>query len=200
MFKACNNPADLLGERLDALVVGPGLGEMSAEFSEGLLELTASTNVPMVIDADGLNLISKHQVKTDERHILTPHPGEFERLAGSVVGQSREESAEAFSSDCDSVLLLKGARTIISKRGEPLRINSTGTPAMANGGQGDLLSGVIGALLAQGMDGLDAASLGAWLCGRAAEIFLEENGSPVKAGDVCGKLGIALRDWQEGNR
>ncbi len=200
MFKSCDDPADLLNERLDALVVGPGLGDMSGDFEEGLLELISSTKVPMVIDADGLNLISRHQVKTDERHILTPHPGEFERLAGKVEGQSREDAAREFSSGNGSVLLLKGARTIISKNGEPLGINGTGTPAMANGGQGDLLSGVIGALVAQGMEALDAASFGAWLCGRAAEISVEGNGSPAKASDVAGELGLAVRDWRECNR
>ncbi len=88
----------------------------------------------------------------------------------------------------------------MAKSDQSLRINSTGNPGMANGGQGDLLSGVIGALLAQGMEAFDAASLGAWLCGRAAEISVEENGSPSRATDVARKLGIAERDWRGGNR
>lgn len=200
MFKSCDDPTALLSERLDALVVGPGLGEMPGNFEAGVIELISSTRVPMVIDADGLNLISKRQIKTDERHILTPHPGEFERLAGKMEEQSREEAAETFSSGSGSVLLLKGARTIVAKSDQSLRINSTGNPGMANGGQGDLLSGVIGALLAQGMEAFDAASLGAWLCGRAAEISVEENGSPSRATDVARKLGIAERDWRGGNR
>lgn len=200
MFKSCDDPSALLDERLDAIVVGPGLGEMSEDFEKGLLNLFSSTRVPLVIDADALNLISKHRLKTDERHILTPHPGEFERLFGEMDGKSREEAAREFSSMNTSVLLLKGARTIVSKDGHPLRINSTGTPAMANGGQGDLLSGVIGTLLAQGMKSFDSASLASWLCGRAAEISEQEKGSPAKATDVAGKLGIALRDWLSGSR
>ncbi len=154
----------------------------------------------MLIDADGLNLIARHQVKTDERHVLTPHPGEFERLAGKQDGISREDQARNFSASTRSILLLKGARTIVAKDGMSLRINSTGSPGMANGGQGDLLSGVIGALMAQGMDPFDAASFGAWLCGHAAEIFVDENGSPAKATDVAGKIGLAQRSWMEGNR
>lgn len=197
MFKVCENPSKLLDERLDALVVGPGLGAMSEVFEKGLIELITSASVPMVIDADGLNLVSKRKVKTDDRHILTPHLGEFERLAGKLDGQSCEDAAKSFSRNCDSVLLLKGSRTIVSKRGEALRFNSTGNPAMANGGQGDLLSGVIGALLAGGLEAQNAASLGAWLCGRAAEIFTQENGIPCMATDVAEKLGVAARDWRE---
>lgn len=200
MFKSCDDPAALLNERLDALVVGPGLGEMSGGFEDGLLELISGTRVPMVIDADGLNLISKHRLATDSRHVLTPHPGEFERLAGAMGGMSREEAAMAFSDKNNSVLLLKGARTIVSKKDTPLRINSTGTPAMASGGHGDLLSGVIATLLAGGLEGFDAASYGAWLCGCAAEIAVSENGMPAKATDVAAKLGAAERIWRESGR
>lgn len=200
MLRTCDHPAKLVEERLDALVVGPGLGEMSGGFEKGLLELISSTRIPMVIDADGLNLLARSKIKTDGRHVLTPHPGEFERLAGKQDGISREAAALGFSSGTESVLLLKGARTVVSKRDLPLRINGTGTPAMANGGQGDLLSGVIGTLLAQGMETFDAASFGAWLCGRAAELCVQEKGSPAKATDVAGKLGIAELDWRLSSR
>jgi NAD(P)H-hydrate epimerase len=200
MFKPCDDPRDLLLERLDALVVGPGLGDMSGKFSDGLLELISSTEVPMVIDADALNLIARNPVEMDERHVLTPHPGEFGRLAPGLDGMSREDAARKFVSTNGATLLLKGARTIVARRNEPLRFNSTGTPAMANGGQGDLLSGVIGAMLAQGMRHIDAASFGAWLCGHAAEIFTAENGSPSTAHDVSGRLGLAARAWRERSR
>ncbi len=200
MLATCENPAELLKGRFDALVVGPGLGKMSGGFEEGLVELISSTEIPMVIDADALNLLSRRKPQTDSRHILTPHPGEFERLAGKHKGLSREDAALEFVTGTEATLLLKGARTIVAKRGTPARINGTGTPAMANGGQGDLLSGVIGALLGQGMKVFDAASLGAWLCGRAAEISAEDNGSPATATEVAGKLGLALRDWQGSRR
>ncbi len=195
MLKVCDDPRDLLEERLDAIVVGPGLGDMTDVFSEGLLELIVKTKVPMVVDADGLNQISKHGTRTDSRHVLTPHPGEFGRLSPGSEGNSRELAVRDFVSRSESVLLLKGARTIIAKNGMPLRINSTGTPAMSNGGQGDLLSGVIGALLAGGMDSLDAASLGAWLCGHAAEISVTGNGPVCTATDTADFLGLAWKAW-----
>lgn len=200
MLKPCDDPREMLKERFDAIVVGPGLGEMSDDFSEGLLELIRKTEVPMVIDADGLNLISRKGLKTDSRHVLTPHPGEFSRLAPELAELPRQQAARRFSENCESVLLLKGARTVVSVAGKPLRINSTGSPAMANGGQGDLLSGVIGALLATEMQAFDAAALGAWLCGHAAEISVSENGSPSTATDVAKYLGKARRAWEAAQR
>jgi len=196
MLKPCDNPADLLEEKLDAIVVGPGLGAMESSFSNELMNLLTQTNVPTVIDADGLNHISKSEFRTGARHLLTPHPGEFARLAPDLEGGSREDAARAFVSKCDSVLLLKGARTIVAKDGEALRINSTGTPAMSNGGQGDLLSGVLGALLAGGMDMFDAAALGAWLCGHAAELSVAESGDVCAATDTAAKIPAALKAWR----
>ena len=116
-------------------------------------------------------------------------------MAPELSGFSREDAARGFVSETEAVLLLKGARSIVAKGGISLRINSTGTPAMSNGGQGDLLSGVLGALLAGGMETFDAAAFGAWLCGRAAEISFLENGSPCTATDTAGYLGLAIRDW-----
>jgi hydroxyethylthiazole kinase-like uncharacterized protein yjeF len=196
MFLPCDDPAALLSEKYDAFVTGPGLGEMTTQYADSLAELIANTTVPMVIDADALNLLNDRGIRPGSLHILTPHPGEFARIAPGFSGLSREQAARKFVSETEAVLLLKGARSIIAKDGRPLRINSTGTPAMSNGGQGDLLSGVIGALLAGGMEPLDAAALGAWLCGRAAEIFLSENGSPCIATDTADYLGLAHRDWQ----
>lgn len=200
MLLPCDDPSSLLTEKCDAIVIGPGLGNMDGSFSDGLAELVTGAQVPTVIDADGLNLLSERGIKPGKLHILTPHPGEFARLAPGLAERSREEAARGFVSDTEAVLLLKGARTIIAKDGSPLRINSTGTPAMSNGGQGDLLSGVLGALLAGGMDVFDATSLGAWLCGRAAEISYLQNGSPCTATDTAIYLGLALRDWHRGAR
>lgn len=200
MLSPCDEPSALLTERCDALVVGPGLGNMGGGFADGLAELIAGAKVPTVIDADALDLIAGRGVKLSKLHLLTPHPGEFARLAPALSGLSREEAARGFVTGTEAVLLLKGARTIIAKDGRPLRINSTGTPAMSNGGQGDLLSGVLGALLAGGMELFDAAALGAWLCGRAAEISVSERGCPCTATDTADHLGLALRDWCRGGR
>ena len=200
MLSPCDDPSALLTDRFDAVVVGPGLGEMDGGFADGLAELIAGAKVPTVIDADALDLIPGRGIKLSMLHLLTPHPGEFERLAPALSGLSRAEAARGFVAGSEAVLLLKGARTIIARDGRPLRINSTGTPAMSNGGQGDLLSGVLGALLAGGMEMFDAAALGAWLCGRAAEISTSEMGSPCTATDTADHLGLALRDWCCGGR
>lgn len=200
MLCACDDPSELISETYDALVVGPGLGKMDVFFADGLAKLISSSQVPTVIDANALDLLKTHGIKLGKLHLLTPHPGEFARLAPGFSGISREEAARGFVSETEAVLLLKGARTIIASKGSALRINSTGTPAMSNGGQGDLLSGVLGALLAGGMNPFDAAALGAWLCGRAAEISASEMGSPCTATDTADGLGLALRDWRCGGR
>lgn len=200
MLKACDDPRELLREKWDALAVGPGLGEMEGDFADGLVELISTAKVPVVVDADALNLLAKRGVKARAGCVLTPHPGEFARLAPELSAKTREEAVREFLGGSEAVLLLKGARTIVGKKGEVMRVNSTGTPAMSNGGQGDLLSGVIGALLGGGMEGFDAAALAAWLCGRAAEISEIEKGSPATAVDVAEYLGLARRDWCRASR
>jgi NAD(P)H-hydrate epimerase len=136
-------------------------------------------------------------------HVITPHPGEFRRLAPDLDGSTRESAARAFADRTSPVLLLKGARTLVTAAGQPLWCNSTGTPGMACGGQGDVLSGVIGALLASGSCPLVAAARGAWLCGRASEIALssrtlsEESLLPQ---DTLAHLGSAFLDWREQGR
>jgi NAD(P)H-hydrate epimerase len=198
MLKIFKSPLEVLDEKLDAIVLGPGLGEVDQVGD--FFNLIEQTNVPMVIDADGLNLISTRKCRIDSRHVLTPHPGEFGRLAPELVGREREDAARDFVEKSEAVLLLKGARTIVAKRGAALRINSTGTPAMSNGGQGDLLSGAIGALLAGGMKAFDAAAFGAWLCGRAAELVASENRDVCTATDTAEKVVEALRSWRVGGR
>jgi hydroxyethylthiazole kinase-like uncharacterized protein yjeF len=200
MLKLNENPAELLGEHLDAIVVGPGLGEMTDDFANGLAELISQTQRPMVIDADGLNFMAARGLKSNSHHILTPHPGEFARLAPELMELDREEAANAFVEKNEAVLLMKGARTIVAKHGSSLRTNSTGTPAMSNGGQGDLLSGVIGANLAEGMNHFDAAAFGAWLCGHAAELSQEAYGEVCIATDTAARLGTAMRNWRRVGR
>jgi ADP-dependent NAD(P)H-hydrate dehydratase / NAD(P)H-hydrate epimerase len=200
MLSPCDDPSSLLSVKCDAVVVGPGLGKMDAAYADGLAELIAHARVPTVIDADALAVLAERGIKPGPLHLLTPHPGEFARLAPALSEMSREDAARAFVSNNGGVLLLKGARTLIARDGRASRVNPTGTPAMSNGGQGDLLSGLLGALLAGGMEAFDAAALGAWLCGRAAEISVSENGSPVTATDTADYMGLALRDWQRGTR
>lgn len=201
IVRGISDPRELLELRFDALVVGCGMGEMEATFAEGLLDLIFKSPVPTVIDADALNLIAKSG-KTDllkDNHLLTPHPGEFARLAPDLCELPKEEAARKFSDRVPSTLLLKGCRTIVTRRGQSLRCNATGNPGMASGGQGDLLAGVIGALLAIGNSPMDAASLGAWVCGRSAEIALNEphlSEESLLPSDVLNFLGAAFLDWK----
>jgi NAD(P)H-hydrate epimerase len=205
------HPNELHAISGDALVLGCGLGTPDPETEQVLLDLLVKSQVPTVVDADGLNLVARSGSLGSLRanHVLTPHPGEFARLAPDLAGLPREQGATAFASRTPAVLLLKGGRTIVTQAKRPLWCNSTGTPGMATGGQGDLLAGVIGALLASACAALDAAALGAWLCGRAAEIALAggkgthqaiESEESLTASDVARHLGRAFLDWKTGQR
>lgn len=205
IVRSCDDPRELLGERADAWVVGCGLGKMADHQTHGLFELIERSGVPLVIDADALNAIARAG-KTgilSTSHVITPHPGEFRRLAPDLADLTREDAARAFVARFPATLLLKGCRTIVARSGCPLRINATGSPGMATGGQGDLLAGVIGARLAAGDSLQDAASLGAWICGRAAEIaqtdpaVSEDSLTPT---DVADFLGAAFNDWRASRR
>ncbi len=198
-------PAELLDFRFDSLVVGCGLGEMEDKIAESLLDLIAHSPAPSVIDADALNQIAragKIKILT-EKHLITPHPGEFAKLAPDLSGLTREEAARRFVDRSAATLLLKGCRTIVTARGHPLWCNSTGTPGMATGGQGDLLAGVIGARLASGDSVIHAAAISAWICGRSAEIALDErylSEESLLPSDVLHFLGAAFQDWKTSTR
>jgi NAD(P)H-hydrate epimerase len=154
----------------------------------------------MVVDADAINAIAECpsilQTANGPR-ILTPHPGEMERLAPGYSACSRRDTVETFTRGSRCTLLLKGARTIVGESGLPFSVNTTGTPGMAKGGNGDVLTGVIAALVGQRVLPYDAARLGAWLCGRASEIAISHGGeteetlSPSRALDF---LGAAFRE------
>ncbi|MCX6874508.1 MAG: NAD(P)H-hydrate dehydratase [Verrucomicrobia bacterium] len=205
IVRTCENPLELLDCKSAALVIGPGLGAMAGGLAAGLLELIGRTAVPTVLDADALNLLAQrgNLALLKENHVLTPHPGEFRRLAPDLADLPREVAARAFAARHPGTLLLKGCRTLVTRRGEALWCNATGNPAMATGGQGDLLAGVLGAQLAAGIPAVAAAALAAWLCGRAAELALanltasEESLTPT---DLLARLGGAFNDWRAGRR
>ena len=205
IVRGYHDPREVLDFRCDALVAGCGLGEMADSMADALLELISKSKVPTVVDADALNLIASRK-RTDilmESHILTPHPGEFAKLAPDLADRSREDAARCFADRIPATLLLKGSRTLVTRKGEPLWCNSTGTPGMATGGQGDLLAGVIGARLAGGDSPLDAATLAAWICGRSAEIALNErhlSEESLTPSDVLNFLGAAFQDWKTSRR
>jgi NAD(P)H-hydrate epimerase len=196
---------ELHGLECDSMVVGCGIGELEASESDHLLELIATSTNPLVVDADALNLIARRQMAgiLKDTHIITPHPGEFRRLAPDLASSPRETAARDFSDRFPATLLLKGSRTLVARHGHPLWCNTTGSPGMATGGQGDLLAGVIGARLATGAPPTEVAALAAWLCGRAAEIALDQpeiSEESLTPSDVARMLGGAFNDWRAARR
>lgn len=156
--------------QMDAVLIGCGLGQ-----SEGTLAavrtVLENAQCPVVVDADGINVLSRHMDILRERHhptILTPHAGEFTRLGGDVSGD-RVAAAEHFAQKHGCILLLKGHRTVITD-GKNSYVNQTGNPGMATGGSGDVLAGMITALIGQGILPLTAAACGAWLHGAAGDL------------------------------
>jgi ADP-dependent NAD(P)H-hydrate dehydratase / NAD(P)H-hydrate epimerase len=200
MVKPIIDLRDALSDRLDAIAIGPGLSRRRAE---EVLQIVREFANPMVVDADGLNIVSEHPETLSRLagpRLLTPHPGEMSRLF-PTNNLSRAQIVERFTSEYPVTLLLKGARTLIGQNGHPLSYNSTGTPGMATGGSGDLLTGVCGALLARGIAPYDAARLGSWLCGRAAELTLgEESDESMIPSDTLRHLGRAFQEIRESGR
>ena len=161
---------------MDAVLIGPGLGQ-----SEGTLSVVRAVLEefpgPVVVDADGINVLSSHMDILRGRKsptILTPHAGEFARLGGDG-NADRVAAATAFAGENGCILLLKGHETVITD-GSRCYINPTGNPGMAVGGSGDVLSGIIVSLLGQGLEPLTAAACGAWLHGAAGDICAKEIG------------------------
>ncbi|MEX2288604.1 MAG: NAD(P)H-hydrate dehydratase [Planctomycetaceae bacterium] len=174
---------DELIPKHEAVAIGPGCGQ-STELTSLARQLFASVELPMVIDADGLNALAGSgdalRAHAGPR-ILTPHPGEFARLISSdvkTVQANREELAAKFARDNGIVLVLKGQGTVITD-GERLAVNATGNSGMATGGTGDVLTGLIAALLAQGMSAFDAARLAAHLHGLAGDLAAAELTKPA---------------------
>jgi ADP-dependent NAD(P)H-hydrate dehydratase / NAD(P)H-hydrate epimerase len=164
-----------LREGWDALVLGPGLGR-HPETDRLVRELFEGWNGPLLIDADGLNALAVEELPLADPlrqvPVLTPHPGEMARLAGIPLWQVTADPIEAarrLAQRIGVVVLLKGAPTVISDPTGNVLVNPTGNPALATGGSGDVLSGIIGALLAQGLDPWWAAGCGAFLHGASAD-------------------------------
>jgi NAD(P)H-hydrate epimerase len=188
-----------LAETQTVVALGPGLGR-----SEALTELVgvmlAKVRVPMVLDADGLNAL---QGQTDQLRrrsaalVLTPHPGEFARLLGTdvqAVQARRRELAVQFAAGHGVVLVLKGHGTIVTD-GRRLYHNSSGNPGMATGGTGDVLTGLIAALLAHGLDAFAAAQLGTHLHGLAGDLACADLGEAcLIASDLLDYLPRAFRN------
>lgn len=191
---------DVLEAKLDVIAAGPGLG---VEHTNGVMHIVKRSPLPMVVDADALNMLSANKSLLNRfagPRLLTPHPGEMNRLF-DAKNLSRREIAQKFTERFAVTLLLKGARTLVAENGLPFSYNSTGSPGMATGGMGDVLTGVCAALLAQGLSCYDAARLGAWICGRAAEIAIYQGAQSEEslvATDLLKNLGAAFKQLREG--
>ncbi|MCD8340728.1 MAG: NAD(P)H-hydrate dehydratase [Clostridiales bacterium] len=171
--------ADFLGKTApDAALVGPGLGQ-SPETEALVLEVLPRLNCPVVVDADGINILSRHISVLDGRDaptVLTPHDGEFQRLTGRLPGPDRAAEAAAFAQAHGCVLVLKGHRTLTAAPDGRLYRNTTGNDGMAKGGSGDVLAGLLTSLLAQGMEPTEAAAAAVWVHGRAGDLAAERYG------------------------
>jgi hydroxyethylthiazole kinase-like uncharacterized protein yjeF len=196
---------DLLAEvagRCSAIAVGPGMG--LDETALGLLKfLSEQTRCPMVWDADALSLLAQHEDLWSglrRRTILTPHPGEMRRLLQKDFNlEERGAVALALAANRECTVVLKGTRTVVASPGRPLRFNTTGNPGMATGGSGDVLTGILVGLLAQGLSCPEAAALGVWLHGRAADLAARARGAeeglrPTEAVACLGKAIASLRE------
>jgi len=178
------------------IVIGPGLGR--SPWSEQMLQKAIGSGLPMVVDADALNILSEGRVGANARvnvggdasnWVLTPHPGEAARLlacSNADIQADRLAACREIADKYSATVLLKGAGTLIADSamdgdkeraaGRPLWLCPYGNPGMASGGMGDVLAGIIGGLLAQGLDVSTATCLGACLHGVAADRVAEENG------------------------
>lgn len=188
----------VLAGKADVIAAGPGLGTAAAPAVAAALRASGK---PVVLDADALNALGRLSAGTlrlrSAATVFTPHPGEFARLTGKPtadVQANREPLAAEFARVHKVVLLLKGHRTVVTD-GAHVFVNDTGNPGMATGGTGDVLTGLIAALLGQGLNGFDAAVTGAWAHGRAGDLAAADLGqTAVTALDVLAYLPRALRE------
>lgn len=180
--------------RMDAVLIGPGLGQ-SAGTLAAVKAVLERFDGPVVVDADGINILAAHKDVLRGRAvstILTPHDGEFARLGG-VVGNDRAAAAENMARQLGCIMLLKGHETVITD-GVETYINHTGNPGMAVGGSGDVLAGILVSLLGQGIAPLEAAACGAWLHGAAGDLCAARMGQyGMLPGDMVSALPRLLK-------
>ena len=185
--------------QLDCVVMGPGLGQSNSALE--LLEYWLECDVPMLLDADALNLIAVHphlgmliQNRTAAT-IITPHVGEATRLLKSdstYIQANRTEVALNLAKDLHISCVLKGAGTVCAHHDGSWFVNATGNPGLASGGTGDVLSGIIGGLVAQGLDGFDAEKLGVYVHGAAADALVSKGIGPV--GMTASEVAVEARN------
>ena len=201
MVKPLRTPSEALSLDCDALGIGPGLGQYAPV---AIREVIQTFSGPAVVDADALNVLSKGDMHILEAargpRLLTPHPGEMQRLAPDLSALPRRVQVAQFTERWPVSLLLKGCRTLTGTRHHGICTNTTGNPGMASGWMGDVLTGVCAALLAQKLSCHETGILGAWLCGRAAELVISSgnhSSESLLASDVADALGGAFDALRE---
>ncbi len=185
--------------QLDCVVIGTGLGQTNAAIE--LIEFWLGQNVALLLDADALNLIASHLhlaslvVSRTTETVITPHAGEAARLldvSSEHIQQNRTESALKLAKNLNATCVLKGAGTICARHDGSWFINTTGNVGLASGGTGDVLSGIIGSLMAQGLSGLEAAKLSVYVHGAAADALVENGVGPI--GLTASEVAIEARN------
>lgn len=194
---SCVGPVIELSARANVLAIGPGLGGQ-AFTAEAVREIIRQAEVPLVIDADGLNaLVGFTDILLDSQAlaVLTPHPGEMARLTGlsaAQVNSDRVNVARQSALEWGSIIVLKGVPTIVAFPDGEIFINTSGNPGMATGGTGDVLTGVIASLIAQGLSSHDAAVAGVYLHGYAGDLAAASGRTGLIASDVLAALPAAI--------
>ncbi|MEO9079714.1 MAG: NAD(P)H-hydrate dehydratase [Rhodanobacter sp.] len=188
-------------DRASVLALGPGLGQGSWGHALWLTALDADK--PLVLDADGLNLLAREQRQFSVSTVLTPHPGEAARLLGittTEVGRDRFAAVRELSRRYQAVVVLKGAGSLIAHPDGRVKVCPWGNPGMASGGMGDLLTGIVAALLAQGCSAWDAACIGVGLHARAGDMAAEQGERGLLASDLLAPLRVLVNDLGDGER
>jgi ADP-dependent NAD(P)H-hydrate dehydratase / NAD(P)H-hydrate epimerase len=193
-------------EGKSVLAMGPGLGQED-ETVAAIRRIALEVSLPLVLDADGINAFAGRAAELAGRGaetVLTPHPGELGRLLGistAEVQGDRIAAARRAAVEAEAVVVLKGHRTLVATPGGEVHVNATGNPGMATGGTGDVLTGLIAGLLAQGLGALDAARLGVYLHGLAGDLAAARTGeAALAAGDLLTYLPAAFLELEEGEQ
>jgi NAD(P)H-hydrate epimerase len=201
-YDCANIDADALKDAISwagVIIAGPGLGK--GAHAEAILEILFRTaDVPLVVDADALNLLAGHPEWLDRPHgniVLTPHLGEMSRLLSKSIPEIADDlilAANALAREKNAVCVLKDARTVVTDGSGPVYVNQSGNSGMATGGSGDVLTGIIAGLLSQGMTAVEAAALGVYVPGLAGDSASAKSGPyGVMAGDIVISINDVVR-------
>jgi NAD(P)H-hydrate epimerase len=190
-------------EKKDAILIGPGLPDDDASYAR-VRELVAAIERPLVIDASALNAFASRAGEINPSHhprVLTPHPGELARLLNTTskeINAHRIDAAREAARLLRCVVVLKGFQSLIAEPGGHVNVNPTGNPGMATGGMGDVLGGMIAALLARGIDPFDAAIAAVYVHGFTGDMLKEEMGDTgLAAGDLAERIPLAIKKLRE---